>query len=107
MIPQRSAGSPVMKETRKRQLMQIALPLALALGCTSTSEVASSPGVQGKSDQVTGEDGLADAYATFKQLMSMFGFDQRFPIGYAFHPGLVTTPVSFNGKHPNGNAIID
>ena len=34
----------------------------------------------------TAEDGLADAYALFKQQFTGSGFDQRFPIGFGFHP---------------------
>src|SRR2546430_9909483 len=96
-----------MTDIRKRHLLRMALPFVVAVGCAPTDEQASVPALQQRTEAVTGEDGIADAYATFKNLVSLFGFDHRLPIGYAFHPGLVTTPVVFNGQHPKGNAVLD
>jgi hypothetical protein len=42
-------------------------------------------------------DGLADAFATFTQVFTGSGFDARFPIGYGFHPGLVTEKIGVGG----------
>jgi len=56
--------------------------------------------------QLLTEDGLADAFATFKQVFTNQGFDQRFPIGYAFHPGLVTEKLVTSGRTPAGSAAL-
>src|SRR5438270_11591216 len=57
--------------------------------------------------QATAEDGLVDGFATFKQTFVNFGFDQRFPIGYAFNPGLSTEKLTGGGHPPKGSAIFD
>ena len=56
---------------------------------------------------LTTEDGLADAFASFKQDFVAFGFDQQFRIGYGFHPGLSTekTPNP-QGHTPRGTATL-
>src|SRR5205814_5778188 len=56
---------------------------------------------------LTTEDGLADAYAQFKQTFTGQGFDVVFPLGYGFHPGLSTEKITLNGHTPKGTARLD
>jgi hypothetical protein len=72
------------------------------------------PGIDGSNEELasasqaaTAEDGLADAFATFKQTFVGFGFDQNFAIGYAFHPGLSTEKINGPGGQPKGSATIN
>ena len=56
------------------------------------------------------EDGLADAYALFKQTFTGFGFDQQLTMGYGFHPGLSTEKLPAapqGGQPPSGNVFFD
>ena len=43
---------------------------------------------------LTTEDGLADAYAFFKELFVSIGMSQQYPVGFGFHPGLVTETIT-------------
>lgn len=73
------------------------------------------PGVSGGSNEelgsasqaATAEDGLADAFATFKQTFVQFGFDRNFSIGYAFHPGLSSEKINGPAGQPKGSATIN
>jgi hypothetical protein len=53
------------------------------------------------------EDGLAEAYATFKQIFVGAGLDQSFPIGYGFDPVLSTEKVNPFAHRPKGTATLD
>lgn len=61
------------------------------------------------SEALVGEDGLADAYALFKQSFTGFGFDRTLNMGVAFHPGLSTEklPATTGGQPPSGNLFFD
>jgi hypothetical protein len=62
------------------------------------------------SEALTGEDGLADAYAQFKQTFTGFGFDRQLNMGYGYHPGLSTEKLpsaSQGGQPPSGNVFFD
>jgi hypothetical protein len=52
------------------------------------------------------EDGLADTYATFKQIFTGSGFDQQWPIGYGFHAVLSTEKINAVGHRPKGTATL-
>lgn len=56
---------------------------------------------------LTGEDGLAEGFATFKETFVNFGFDRNFSIGYAFHPGLSTEKLTGAGHPPKGTATLN
>ena len=56
----------------------------------------------------TTEDGLADAYATFKTAFINDGFDQFFPMGIGFHPALSTEKVvGASGQTPSAAVTLD
>jgi cytochrome c peroxidase len=79
--------------------------IALA-GCSG----AEAPSLATHAAAVTaagGEDGLAEAYGIFKQTFVNDGEDQRFHIGFGYHPGLSTTQISVAGAPVSGQATID
>jgi len=81
-----------------------ALAGAGLLGCSDggSSQLPATP-----ESEAPAEDGLAEAYAFFKdQFVSQLGFDQRFPIGYGFHYGLVSERLSVRGQSPKGQATL-
>src|SRR2546423_3253341 len=80
----------------------------LALGCSGgTSVPVAAEESVGSATQALTEDGLADAYTEFKRVfVTMMGFNQQFPIGYGFHPGLSTEKLVFQGHTPKGRAQI-
>ena len=91
----------------------IAAPLALAIAVASCS---SEPGLDSMvakertaqaANAVTAEDGLAQAYGIFKTLFTQDGMDQRFVIGFGYHPGISTSKLVTNGNPVNGQAVID
>jgi mono/diheme cytochrome c family protein len=61
------------------------------------------------SEALVGEDGLADAYALFKQSFTGFGFDKQLNMGAGYHPGLSTEklPATNGGQPPSGNVFFD
>jgi hypothetical protein len=54
------------------------------------------------------EDALADAFALFKKVfVTDLHFDENFPIGFGFHPGLSTRKIrDADGNTPRGSAVI-
>lgn len=76
------------------------------LGCSDGG--IDLPGqVDGQGDHAPVEDGLADAYTLFKeQFVFRLGFDERFRIGYGFHPGLCTERLVVGGHSPKGQATL-
>jgi len=83
---------------------------ALAAGCggspVSSNGTSGDEEIASASAALTAEDGLAEAYALFKQDFVNFGFDQLFRIGFGFHPGLSTEKILTQGRTPNGNAFL-
>src|SRR4051812_47155371 len=67
-----------------------ATALLTACGAAEPSDAAGEENLGAASQALVTEDGLADAYALFKQTFTGFGFDQQFNMGYGFHPGLST-----------------
>ncbi len=55
---------------------------------------------------ISGEDGLAEAFQVFTQNFIADGQDQRFTIGFGFHPGMVTQRVAVAGATANGSATL-
>lgn len=53
------------------------------------------------------EDGLAQAYGIFKTLFTQNAMDQRFVIGFGYHPGISTAKLTSNGNPVNGQATLD
>ena len=92
----------------------IALPLSALLGaCGDTPPPFGTPALNSQTLGVSrqavtaGADGLADAYATFKQTFLENQLDQQFGISYAFHPGLSTEKLTSGGGPPEGSAVLD
>ena len=84
--------------------------LLLACGAAEPSDPIAEVQVATSSEAITVEDGLADAYAVFKQNFTTFGLDQRINMGYGFHAGLSTEklpPAALGGQPPSGNAAFD
>jgi len=90
--------------TRWSSLLPAAALVAACGGAEPGSGGESNESLSSSSQAVTGEDGLADGYATFKQTFVNFGFDQNFSIGYGFHPGLSTEKLTGGGEPPKGSA---
>jgi len=59
-------------------------------------------------EEVTGmpEDGLAEAYSVFRTQFLNDGQDQRYMIGFGFHPGLVTERVGVGDDVAHGSATL-
>jgi hypothetical protein len=84
--------------------------LVAACGAAEPSDAAGEENVGASSQALTTEDGLADAYALFKQTFTGFGFDQQFNMGYGYHPGLSTEKLpaaAQGGQPPSGNVFFD
>lgn len=85
--------------------------LAAACGGAQPLETSDEQALGSTSQALTAEDGLADAYALFKQTFTGFGFDQQYNMGYGYHPGLSTEklPAAPNsgGQPPGGNVNLD
>jgi hypothetical protein len=83
---------------------------AVIAGCSSTASsndgASQETQVASTSEALTTEDGLAEAYATFKQDFVNFGFDQRFIMGFGFHPALSTEEILTTGHTPRGSATL-
>src|SRR5688572_10540088 len=93
-----------------RALSLISVSALLAACGSATPAISSDEGdepVGEVSEALTGEDGLADAYALFKQSFTGFGFDRQLNMGYGFHPGLSTEklPATNGGQPPSGNVF--
>src|SRR5260221_7810711 len=84
---------------------------AFVAGCGGSLQKNDEPSIDekigSKEGAATSEDGLSQAFATFKQDFIAAGFDQRFSIGFGFHPGLSTEKLSFEGATLNGVAALD
>jgi hypothetical protein len=83
------------------------LPAAALLAACGGVDPSVGEGSLGSTTQAVTEDGLADAFATFKQTFVGFGFDQNFAIGYGFHPGLSTEKINGPQGQPKGSATIN
>jgi hypothetical protein len=89
-----------------RSIRLVLLAGSLAAGCSAPppDEVQ----VQRQAVTTAAEDGLADAYAGFKELFVGFGFDARYRIGFGHHPGLSTERLlNAQGHLPRGTAVLD
>jgi hypothetical protein len=75
----------------------------LAAGCVADTGAGE---VELTRQALTGEDGLADAYAVFKQEFMRAGLHVEFAIGYGFHPGLSTEKLTVSGHTPRGGARL-
>jgi cytochrome c peroxidase len=83
--------------------------MPLSMGCSGGTRVIddSAERVESVAQPLT-EDGLADAYTEFKRIfVTLSGFNQVFPIGYGYHPGLSTEKLVFQGHTPKGRASIN
>jgi cytochrome c peroxidase len=79
-----------------------AMALAACGGAPTSIDVAPTEAdVATTESAATTEDGLAEAYALFKQLFVNNGFDQDFTMGFAFHQALSTEKL----LGPNGFAV--
>lgn len=92
-------------ETRRRGMIPRALALAGLVGaCVGRGD---DPDRIGTAQQaISGEDGLAEAFQVFTQNFVVDGQDQRFTIGFGFHPGLVTQRVAVAGAAASGSATL-
>ena len=84
--------------------------LLAACGAAAPADRLSEEEVGTTTEAVTSEDGLADAYALFKQTFTGFGFDRNLTMGYGFHPGLSTEKLpgaAQGGQPPSGNAFFN
>jgi mono/diheme cytochrome c family protein len=95
--------------SRRRSFWSALLP-CLAVGCGApplepTGEVESSGHAL---TAAAAEDGLAEAYAVFKNLFVSFALDAQYRIGFGFHPGLSTERLAnAQGHLPKGTAVLD
>jgi mono/diheme cytochrome c family protein len=87
-----------------------------ALAASSLTAACADPGagdpgesrgpVSATRHALAAEDGLADAFAVFKQEFMRAGLHLEFAIGYGFHPGLSTEKLTVAGHHPRGTARL-
>jgi cytochrome c peroxidase len=101
----------VLSLSRLSSRFWIVLAAAVAIaGCSASASpndgASREEQVASTSEAVTTEDGLAEAYATFKQDFVNFGFDQRFIMGFGFHPALSTEEILTQGHTPRGSATL-
>jgi mono/diheme cytochrome c family protein len=95
------------------RLLSMVSASALLAACGAEAPASSSDESEETLGQVSealgGQDGLADAYAQFKQSFTGFGFDRTLNMGVAFHPGLSTEklPATTGGQPPSGNLFFD
>jgi cytochrome c peroxidase len=81
--------------------------LASALGaCSSSNAPPEATNVESSRETVTTEDGLADAYAFFKQLFTQVGLDSTFRLGAGYSPALSSELVSANGLPASAKVIL-
>jgi mono/diheme cytochrome c family protein len=83
----------------------------LALGCGASADAGetASNAIDSTSQAITAEDGLADAYATFKEVFVRSGFDQRLNMGVGYNPALSTEKlvgVAF-GRTANAKVVFN
>ncbi|HXI55303.1 MAG TPA: hypothetical protein VNO55_04560 [Polyangia bacterium] len=86
-----------------------AAALVLSAGCGGDGPPGLDLGAA-QSAVTVAEDGLADAYALFKQNFVAVGFDRQFRMGFGFHPGLSTEKLPAhpqNGQPPAGSVTFD
>ncbi len=101
--------------TQRSQRWAAMLPTALLLAACGAepmkSEGRGAEEIASNGEAATTEDGLADAYAFFKQNFVNFGFDQHLTMGYGFHPGLSTEKLpavsGSGGQPPRGQLFFD
>ncbi len=90
-----------------RNVASLLALLGVAAGCSSESGPSAADGIGQASSAVTVEDGLAQAYAIFKDLFVNQGEDQHHHIGFGFHPGLSTERLlGPNGAPAFGQATL-
>jgi hypothetical protein len=92
-----------------RVLGSFALMATVSCSGVATPSGASESDSESVSEtsQALVEDGLAQAYATFKsQFVTQLGFDQSYPIAYGYHPGLSTEKLVTAGQTAVGRATI-
>ncbi|HEX3773492.1 MAG TPA: hypothetical protein VHV51_03455 [Polyangiaceae bacterium] len=76
------------------------------LGCSGVAPGMSEESV-GQATEALTEDGIAQAYALFKQqFVTQLAFDQNYPIAYGYHPGLSTEKLVTAGQTAVGRATI-
>jgi hypothetical protein len=99
-----------MIENRRFLITGILAPFtitAILSGCSNVEPPASRARVQSLQAAAAPEDALAEAYGIFKQIFVGDGQDQRFTIGFGFHPGLSSAKLTAGGVPVNGQATID
>ncbi len=95
----------VAARARRGGIVLYALALAGLVGaCVDPGDDPNSIATTGQA--ITGEDGLAEAFQVFTQNFVSDGQDQRFTIGFGFHPGLVTQRVAVAGATASGSATL-
>lgn len=95
----------VAARARRGGIVLYALALAGVVGaCVDPGDDPDSIAATGQA--ITGEDGLAEAFQVFTQNFVSDGQDQRFTIGFGFHPGLVTQRVAVAGATASGSATL-
>jgi hypothetical protein len=100
---------PPAPPTARSRLITVTAAL-FAAGCIDESGGSDRPGraeeVELTRQALTGEDGLAEAYAVFRQEFMRAGLHLEFAIGYGFHPGLSTEKLTVAGHTPRGGARL-
>jgi len=84
--------------------------LVAACGAVGPSDAGGDENLGVAAEALVAEDGLADAYALFKQTFTGFSFDQQLNMGYGYHPGLSTEKLpgaAQGGQPPSGNVFFD
>ena len=76
----------------------------LLAGCVDPGDAPEPVGAAAQA--VSSEDGLAEAFGIFTQNFVADGQDQRFTIGFGFHPGMVTQRVAVAGAAASGLATL-
>jgi hypothetical protein len=84
------------------------LPAAMLLAACGAAPIENDrradEDVAANSEAATVQDGLADAYAFFKQNFVNLGFDQNMVMGYGFHRGLATEKLPSASQESGGAA---
>jgi hypothetical protein len=84
--------------------------LSFTPGCADVSPEESEfddVALSSESQALEAEDGLAEAYAFFRQQFTLVGFDQAFRIGAGIHPGLCTEIVKVGGLPAGAKITLD
>ena len=82
--------------------------LTLAAACAEPyqSEPA-EPELALETQALAGEDGLAEAYAFFREQFTLVGFDRAFRIGAGVHPGMCTEILRVGGLAAGAKVTLD